>query len=98
MGILSLLSPSAPPSVRRPAFEVSFGSDDAAKWKNTLVSLTVESALAPAVDVAEVRLAAGSRAPSFAVEDTGTISLGFDDDATELLFSGQIDSVNHSIH
>src|SRR5512134_1042749 len=59
------------------ALGLAGGSDD--PWAAALVSLTVEMALAPEVDVAVLHLANEARAPQVAVGDTGTIELGYTD-------------------
>jgi hypothetical protein len=85
---------SAPAAVRRPLAAVDFGGD----WSPSLLSLTVDCGLAPGVDAADIRLAAGEDGPSPAVGDTGTIELGYDDGGTEVVFTGAVDSVATGVH
>jgi phage protein D len=76
--------------VRQPVFEVTFGGA-ADPWKRGMVALVVEIGLAPAADVVEVYLSADEQAP--AVGDTGSVSLGYEDDSMELVFTGEVESV-----
>lgn len=86
-------------AVRRPVLEAGFGAGvDVDVWKRHVVSITVESGLAPFADEVVVCLSGGGEAPAVAVDDPGTISLGYEDGATELAFTGQVASVHHSVH
>jgi phage protein D len=82
--------------VRHPSFSVSLGGS-VDEWGQTLVSLTVEAGLAPFVDVATIHLADVVSAPSVVVADSGTIELGYEDDATEMVFTGQVENVRYSV-
>jgi phage protein D len=95
--VSSLLAPAAAPSVRKPAFELSFGAGSADDWARTLASVSVEAALAPAVDAAEIVLAARDDAPAVALDDTGDIALGFGDDETVAVFKGAVRAVNRTV-
>ena len=86
------------PGFRRPALEVSFGSGSADDWREAIASVMVESALAPSTDVVYVRLSASAPAPSPAVGDPGSVSLGYEDQPPELVFTGQVQGVQHSVH
>lgn len=104
---------SAAPAVRRPTFEVSFGGGGlggglaagaaalgvggADPWKQSVVSVSVESGLAPSVDGMKVSFAAGEGAPSAAVGDEGSVKLGYEDDSTELVFTGAVDCVRYGV-
>jgi phage protein D len=77
------------------ALGIDLGTADA--WQDHLVSLSVETGLAPFVDMAEFVVATGSQAPSVAVGDAGTISLGYTDDAARLVFTGQVERVRHGM-
>lgn len=90
-------SASAPPSVRRPVFEVQLGSAAAKDWKEALVSFTVESALAPGVDRAEVLVSPLSDAPSASLADAAAISAGYEDDSTTAIFTGQVTAIRAGI-
>jgi hypothetical protein len=98
---LPSLGAQSPPGFRRPACAVQFGGSVSAAggadpWPRGLVSVTVTLGLAPSVDVAELVLAAGEQAPDAAIGDAGSVSLGYEDAAAELVFTGQIEGVRHS--
>ena len=84
------------PAVRRPLFIIGLGGD-ADEWGQALVSLTVEAGPAPFVDVATLHLADTASAPSVAVDDSGTIELGYEDGATETAFTGQVEGVRYGV-
>ena len=92
----SLLGGSAPAAVRVPGVEVSFGAGSADDWAAALVSLSVEAGAAPAVDAAEVVLAAGGRVQA-ALGDTGSLKLGYGDGGTESVFAGEVYAVHRSL-
>jgi phage protein D len=71
------------------------GADD--PWLQSIVRLTVEAGLAPFADVAEIYLAADSRAPSVAVGDEGSIELGYSDAPPTAVFRGRIETVRYAI-
>ncbi|GAK58617.1 hypothetical protein U27_05591 [Candidatus Vecturithrix granuli] len=85
------------PAVRRPVLEVSFGSGNADDWKQAIVSLTVEIGLVPTVDVVEIQLSALDQAPVVAVDDAGSVSLGYEDSSPNLVFTGQVETVHYTI-
>lgn len=89
---------SSSPGFRRPTLEVSFGSGSADDWQQAIVSVMVELGLAPSADVVEVRLSGSSPAPDPAVGDSGSVSLGYEDSSPELVFTGQVEGVQHNIH
>jgi phage protein D len=95
--VSTLLSGSAAPAVRRPAFEVAFGGGSADDWARALESVSVEAGLAPAVDAAEVVLAARDDAPSPALDDVGHVSLGFEDDGAVAVFAGVVRTVHRTV-
>jgi phage protein D len=84
-------------AVRRPVLEVGFGAGGADAWKRHLTSVTIESGFAPFADAVTLQLSAGAEAPAATVADPGTVSLGYEDGSTELVFTGQVDSVRHSV-
>jgi hypothetical protein len=88
---------AAAPAVRKPAFEVSFGSGSADDWARALESITVEAGFAPAVDTVDVVLAARSDAPSVSLDDSGTVSLGFDDSGAKKVFTGSVRAVHRTV-
>lgn len=67
------------------------GSDD--PWKRSLVSLTIEAALAPIVDVLEMILVDDAQAPPVAVGDAGTVSIGYEDAEDKVVFTGTVDRI-----
>ncbi|MCP4115977.1 MAG: hypothetical protein GY737_11330 [Desulfobacteraceae bacterium] len=99
--------------VRRPAFEVSFGGGGgagglaaaaaagqggaASPWARSVVGVNVEVGLAPFVDVVTVALASDGDAPEVALDDPGTVSLGYEDSATDLVFTGMVDRISRSL-
>ncbi len=94
----SLLSGGpAPAAVRKPAFELSFGSGSTDDWARSLATVSVEAGLAPAVDAAEVVLASREDAPKVALADTGDVSLGFEDDRPAAVFKGTVRAVHHTV-
>jgi phage protein D len=95
--VSSLLSGPSAPAVRKPAFDLSFGSGSSDDWARALAEVSVEAGLAPAVDAASVVLAARDDAPAVALDDTGSVSLGFEDDATVGVFKGAVRAVNRTV-
>lgn len=85
------LFPAATASLRRPSFELDVGDDD------TLLELTVEAGLGPAVDALEVILADPEGAAAVAIGDDLTLALGYEDDGTEAVFSGRVESVGRGL-
>src|SRR5882724_4309833 len=67
------------------------------KWKNAVLSISIEASLAPSVDAATVSLLRGDLAPDYAVDDDGSVSLGYDDASTDLAFTGKIESIRYSV-
>jgi phage protein D len=94
--VSSLLGGSAPAAVRVPGVEVSFGAASADDWARALVSVSVVAGTAPAVDAAEVVLAAGGGVET-ALGDTGSISLGYGDGSNESVFAGAVHAVHRSL-
>jgi phage protein D len=84
-------------AVRRPLLEVVFGGGSADDWERSVVSVAVQSGFAPSVDVVEVCLDGSGQAPTAAIGDAGSVSLGYEDGSTELAFSGQVEDVRHSV-
>lgn len=87
---------SQPASVRTPSVQVAFGSASADDWANAIVSLSVTAGAAPAVDAAEVVLAAGAKL-AVNLGDTGSVSLGYDDGGAEHVFAGEVSAVHRSL-
>ncbi len=71
------------------------GRDD--PWRRSLVGVRTEAGIAPTVDAAEVDLSADAQAPSFALGDEGSVSLGYGDQGPRLVFTGAIDGVRRQI-
>ncbi|MGH2543751.1 MAG: hypothetical protein ACRDIB_13185, partial [Ardenticatenaceae bacterium] len=90
-------SDGAPPSVRRPQFVVQVSDAGAEEWAEALVSVRVEMGLAPAVDAVTLHVANEARAPGVAVGDEGTVELGYEDSGAELVFTGTVAGVRHSL-
>jgi len=100
-------------AVRRPVFEVGFGAGGdvsgglnasmglggAAEdtWLRSIVSISVESVAGPSVDKAELVLSSDGQAPKPALEDTGSIALGYEDSAAEQVFSGSVGRVRYGL-
>ena len=100
--ILDLLTGGtpAPPAFRRPVFAVRFGfggGGAADPWRQHLVAVAVESGLAPAVDAVEIWLTADPQAPTVALDDAGTASLGYADDSPVLTFTGKVAGVRRGL-
>ena len=87
---------SSPAAVRRPLFSIDLGGS-ADEWAQALVSVVVEASLAPFADAATLHLAGAAPAPAVAVGDSGAVELGYGDDATETVFTGQVDEVRRSV-
>lgn len=66
-------------------------------WKRSVVAIALETGLAPGIDVLEIYLSADSEAPTVAVADTGSVSLGYEDDANEPVFTGQVEQIRYSL-
>ncbi len=98
MAILSLSGNDSVASVRRPAIEINFGSGSQEDWQKTLAFLSIECGMAPFVDVAEIHLSTDPRAPSVEMEDSGGISLGYEDSDTETVFSGQVEYLRSGLN
>lgn len=72
------------------------GGDD--PWARSMVALTVDVGVAPAIDIAQVELRAGGDAPVVAVGDAGTIAL--DDGAgsgSAVVFTGDVERVGRAV-
>jgi hypothetical protein len=100
-------------AVRRPVFEVSFGSSGASgglsaavdlvqgaddPWARSVKVINVEAGLAPFVDVVTVDMAADEEAPQIALDDEGTISLGYNDSSAELVFTATVSDISYNVH
>ena len=95
-------------AVRRPVFEVRFGGGGATAglsaaanlvpsaddpWARSVRVINVETGLAPFVDIVTVDMAADEEAPEVALDDEGTISLGYDDSSAELVFTATVSDI-----
>ena len=100
-------------AVRRPVIEVNFGAGGASgglsaavglgqgaddPWARSVVLVNVETGLAPFVDVVTVNVAADEEAPQVALDDEGTISLGYNDSAAELVFTAMVNDIGSNVH
>ncbi|MBV9773310.1 MAG: hypothetical protein JO040_05140 [Gemmatimonadetes bacterium] len=113
MPLTDLMGGSSGPAVRRPVFEVAFGGGGGGlgglagaaaalggggdPWKASLVSVTVECGLAPFADVAEIELSPDPQAPTVALGDEGSISLGYEDDDAATVFTGKVAAVRRRV-
>ncbi|HEX7242830.1 MAG TPA: hypothetical protein VF263_21255, partial [Longimicrobiaceae bacterium] len=66
-------------------------------WKDSLVSLVVECGLAPSADVAEIELSPHAEAPTVALGDEGSLSLGYEDADAETVFTGTVAAVRRRV-
>lgn len=74
-------------------FGASSGEDP---WLRSVASVSVEVGLAPQVDVAEIVIAADSQAPPVAIDDEGSIALGYEDEGAAVVYTGRIESIVRS--
>ena len=81
---------AAPAAVRRPTVDINLSSASADDWRAALVGLRVDMALAPTVNRAELYVSPNAGAPTAALGDAGTITLGYEDGSTGPVFSGQV--------
>jgi hypothetical protein len=81
---------TAPAAVLRPTVDISLGSASADEWRAALVGVRVDMALAPAVDRAELYVAPTPDAPTAALDDSGSITLGYEDGDATTVFAGQV--------
>jgi len=88
---------SSSTAVRRPLFSVAFGESGADVWAEALVTVVLEAGLVPFADAVTMRLAGGASVPGVALEDSGTVELGYEDGSTETVFTGQVEEVRHSV-
>ena len=66
-------------------------------WRRSVVGVKVEAGLGPVVDAAEIELSADTQAPTVALGDQGTISLGYGDTGAKLVFTGGVDGMRRRI-
>src|SRR5215212_2104046 len=85
------------PTLQRPVLAVEFGDGGTDAWEQGFVTLSVETGLAPAVDVVETCVSVGKQAPNPAVGDTGHVSLGYEDSSTDLVFTGEVEGVRYTV-
>jgi len=106
---------TAPVAVRRPVFDISFGSGGGGggllgaaggalgiegsqdPWQTNMVSFYVNCAVAPSVDISNLLLMEKDQAHSVVIEDAGSISLGYEDSSTDLVFTAEVDSIRHDL-
>ena len=110
---LNLLSnDDSAPSVRQPTFTIDFGAGGGGggllsavglgqtaedPWARSLVAMTVEIGLAPFVDIARLDIAADDQAPTVALDDNGSISLGYSDSSTDLVLTATVNALDYSL-
>ena len=71
------------------------GAED--PWQRSLLSMTTHSALGSVVDTAEMIIAADDAAPTVALGDSGTLSLGYDDEGSSAVMQAQIETVTQGV-
>lgn len=101
---------SSQPTVRKPRVEISFaassggglapylsalngGSGD--PWQRSLISIKFSSSLAPFIDTTKLIIANGEQAPAVAIDDEGTIALGYADSSIDVVMTAWIDQLHH---
>ena len=94
LGLDIPLSGAASAATRAPAFEVAFGSG---AWADHVVSISVETGIAPAVAAAEIVLGARPDAPAPVVGDAGDVALGYADAGAETVFTGAVGAVERTL-
>jgi hypothetical protein len=77
------------------ALGIDTGGED--PWLRAVVSVMVESGLAPFVDVAHVSLSADAQAPPVAIGDEGSIALGYADASPSTVFSGVVQTIRRDL-
>jgi hypothetical protein len=97
-GTAGSLAATATSAVAAGGAALGLGGGSTNAWKQFVISITVETGLAPFVDAAEIDLAAGPQAPTVSVGDAGSISMGYEDSSTELVFTGQVDVVRYGVN
>ena len=85
------------PAVRKPAVSLSFGSGSTDDWARSLSTVSVDAGLAPGVDAAEVVFSSRGDAPTVALGDTGSVSLGFEDAGRAAVLKGAVHAVHHTV-
>ncbi|MCP4341037.1 MAG: hypothetical protein GY799_19655 [Desulfobulbaceae bacterium] len=101
---------SSQPSVHKPGVEISFaassggglapdlsalngGSSD--PWQRSLVFINFTSSLAPFVDTTKLMIANDEHSPAVAIDDEGTIALGYADSSIDVVMTGRIDQLQY---
>lgn len=103
---------SAAATVRQPVFQMSFGAGGGGggllgaagiggatdPWQGSVFFVSVEAGLAPFVDMAKIDLSTDEEAPEVALDDEGTISLGYNDSSAELVFTATVSDISYNVH
>jgi len=100
------LSTRHPNAVRRPVLSINLGGGAGAvagqmgadPWQRSTQSIMTCCAMAPHADLAIIWLAGDDQSPAVAVADEGDISLGYEDDGTELVFTAEVEKIYFTIH
>ncbi len=66
-------------------------------WADHLLSVSLDLGLAPRADTAVVVMASGGEAPEAALEDEGTIAIGYADSEAIPVFTGRIASIRRGL-
>ena len=95
------------PAVRKPGVEISFAASSggglvpdigmlntADPWQRSLLSISTVSSLAPNVDSSKLVISNDDQAPAVAVDDEGSIALGYEDSSIDVVMSGHIDQLH----
>ena len=104
------LGGSSSMTVRKPLVEISFAAASGGglgldlglleavdPWQRSLVSISSVSSLAPNVDSTKLVIVNDEQAPDVAVNDEGSIALGYADSSIEVVMSGRIDQLHFDI-
>lgn len=92
-----MFNSNATSGLKQPVHEIEIGSASADDWKDCLIHVDVETGLGPFVDVAVLTLSDNDTAPAPEIGDDASISLGFADEPLQLIFSGVVDEILHTL-
>lgn len=86
---------SAPPSVRRPVYEISLGGSSTA-WDNSVTAVRASAGLFPSLNAVEIDFDPAVMATP-ALKDAGEVKLGYEDEGTTRVMQGQVQSMRRSL-
>ena len=94
-------------AVRKPGVEISFAASSGGGvvpdigvhnagdlWKRSLLSISSVSSLAPNVDSTKLLIVNDEQAPAVAVDDEGSIAMGYEDSSIDVVMSGYIEQLH----